>query len=321
MATPAATPRPDTVTPAPQPDDTATADANPKSPSSPQPNTGTLLLLQRQLALIESAEADLRREHRHGPPATAISRMLGDSAVFLEHWQSLAGSSSTATVADVCQWLQRSLPDIVSPGSIARGIDRARQAASGEQSLAEVGGDAQQTAEERDASDALQRATVDQSKSLAEVSRLLLSMIIVTTLHCRRGELIYEYITAAAAAEAAATLGPASPAATAHPAATLCYRDFQLHLPVTELGFTVESTLMVILVPLPPLLLLLLLLLPPLLPLLLLPLLLLPPLLLLLIATIYPALQLQISHSQSPGIQLYARHRQPQRRRGAHPRP
>jgi hypothetical protein len=172
--------------------------------------------------------------------------MLGDSAVFLEHWQSLAGSAPTATAAaaDVCQWLQRSLADVVSPGSIARGLERARQAVGEEAASAGVRADGTLDAVVG-AGEEQEMAVLDEksstSASTSAVSRLLLSMTIVTTLHCRRGELIFQYMIAAAAA--AAAVAP-KPAAASHPTGTVSYRDVQLHLPVTDLGFTVESTLM-----------------------------------------------------------------------------
>jgi hypothetical protein len=188
-------------------------------------------------------EEDLRREIRAAPPVTPISRMLSDSAVFLEHWQSLAGSSPTATAkaADVCQWLQRSLADVVSPGSIARGMDRGKEAAAGAKELP--------TAESADGpSDEEQRLPAlgddrSSSASASTLTRIELSMTIVTTLHCRRGELIFEHMVAAAAEEAVV---PQPPAAASHPTGTLSYREFQLHLPVTDLGFSVDNTLMVI---------------------------------------------------------------------------
>ncbi len=223
--------------------DAATDEHPPANPATPSRH----LLLQRRLHHIDSIEADLRREWRHGPALTPISRILGDSDVFLEHWQSLAGSSPTAALADVCQWLQRSLGDNVSPGSIAKGFDMGRQAIaspselgeSDEQTKCGKGEESQQEEEESRKQVRLRGAHDGSSMSSSSspvVSRLLLSITIVATLHCRRGELIFEYMAAASAPTASQ-----SSASVNH---TLNYHDFQQHLPLAELGFSIDSTLM-----------------------------------------------------------------------------
>ena len=228
-------------------DHDAATDEQPSANAATSSPPSLHLLLQRRLNHIDSIEADLRREWRHGPALTPISRILGDSDVFLEHWQSLAGSSPTAALADVCQWLQRSLGDNVSPGSIARGFEMGRQAIAG--SCASAPGERDEQTKcasgESDESQKERLRRADESfdcssschvaSSSPVVSRLLLSITIVATLHCRRGELIFEYMAASA---------PTASQSSASVNHTLNYRDFQQLLPLAELGFSIDSTLM-----------------------------------------------------------------------------
>jgi hypothetical protein len=121
----------------------------------------------------------------------------------------------------------------VSPGSIARGFDMGRQAIAGSSEPDES--DAQTKSQKQDEESQKQERHDGSSSSSPVVSRLLLSITIVATLHCRRGELIFEYMAASASAASQ------SSSSVNH---TLNYRDFQQHLPLAELGFSIDSTLM-----------------------------------------------------------------------------
>jgi hypothetical protein len=147
--------------------------------------------LQRQIAMLDSVEADCRLESRQGPPVTAISRILGDSDVFLEHWQKIAGSSSTAAVADVCQWLQSSLAGIVSPTSVTRGLERGRQAVeaaskSGTEMLVRGGPHQMQEIPQQSQDIELEKHSPRLVGPSSAISRVQLSMSIVATIHCRK---------------------------------------------------------------------------------------------------------------------------------------